>query len=204
MRCILILLISLFLLFGINLSAKNSVSQSLEIRSKYLDKEIPATKQIETIVLGSGCFWGAEKRYESIPGVIDAMSGYADGNGIEPIYQAITKEQHRFNPNNFAEVVKVTFNPTVVSLEDILKNFFEGHDPTQQNRQGNDLGTQYRSTILIQSPKQQKIAEEIKSLYQPLLSSAGYGGIKTVIKTLTAFYPAENYHQDYLAKNPNG
>ena len=98
-----------------------------------------ATIHSEKIVLGSGCFWGAEKGYEALPGVIDAVSGYADGNGIRPTYREITKLKNKFNVNNHAEVVEVTYNKNIISTEKLLMHFFESHDPTQINRQGNDL-----------------------------------------------------------------
>ena len=107
-----------------------------------------ATIHSEKIVLGSGCFWGAEKGYESLPGVIDAVSGYADGKGVKASYREITKLKNKFNDNNHAEVVEVTYNKNLISTEALLMHFFESHDPTQVNRQGNDVGTQYRSTIL--------------------------------------------------------
>ena len=179
-------------------------SSSIETPKKVMSEELSATKHLDSIVLGAGCFWGAEKRYATIPGVVDAESGYADGKGIKPEYKEIIKSKYRMDPNNYAEVVKVTFNKNQVSLETILKNYFEGHDPTQLNRQGNDIGTQYRSTILTNSPQQQDIAERIKAEYQVLLSQAGYGDITTVIKPLEQFHSAEEYHQDYLVKNPNG
>ncbi|MDP4983433.1 peptide-methionine (S)-S-oxide reductase MsrA [Pseudoalteromonas tunicata] len=162
-----------------------------------------ATAHIEKVVLGAGCFWGAEKRYQNIPGVIDAVSGYADGN-VAANYRTITQAKYKNDPNNHAEVVEVTFNSNEISLTKILESFFEGHDPTQLNRQGNDIGTQYRSTILTTSPQQLSIAQAVKTRYQTLLSQAGYGEIKTNIKPLETFFPAENYHQDYLVKNPNG
>lgn len=158
----------------------------------------------DSIILGSGCFWGAEKRYQAIDGVLEAISGYADGKGIEPTYREITKAENRLNPNNFAEVVKVVYDPNKVSLTYLLKNFFEGHDPTQGNRQGNDIGTQYRSTILYQNVGEKHLAQSVAKDYQQRLSAAGYGKITTKIAPLTQFYPAEEYHQDYLAKNPNG
>lgn len=163
-----------------------------------------ATQQLETIVLGAGCFWGVEKRYQALPGVIDAVSGYADGRGVQPNYRAITAEKQRFNPDNFAEVVQVTFNPAVISNQQILQFYFEQHDPTQKNRQGNDVGTQYRSIVLFTSVSQQQTALQVRDQYQQLLKAAGYGDIVTDIKALTKFYPAEDYHQDYLAKNPAG
>lgn len=165
---------------------------------------LEATVQLESIVLGSGCFWGPEKMYEGLPGVIDAVSGYADGRGFEPTYRAITHPRNRNNPDNYAEVVKVTFNPAVISLTSLLHRYFESHDPTQLNRQGNDRGTQYRSTILTNSNDQYETAMALLNTYQPLLTAAGYGAIVTKVKPLDTFYMAEEYHQDYLAKNPNG
>ena len=167
-------------------------------------EEIQATKHLESIVLGSGCFWGEEKRYEAILGVVDAVSGYADGRGVPPNYREITKAKNRFNPNNHAEVVLVVFNRNVVSAEDILEHYFEGHDPTQVNRQGNDIGTQYRSVILTTNDQQNLIAHRLLKDFQGLMSVRGYGKIVTKIKPLEKFYYAEEYHQDYLVKNPNG
>ena len=106
-----------------------------------------ATGHIETIVLGSGCFWGAEKRYEALDGVLDAVSGYADGHGFKATYKNITRSSRRFDKNNYAEVVKVTYNSNELTTQSLLKHYFENHDPTQLNRQGNDVGTQYRSTF---------------------------------------------------------
>lgn len=177
---------------------------ALNLQADEPSAPVKATRHTQTIVLGSGCFWGAEKGYEALPGVIDAVSGYADGRGLEPSYKAITRPEHRMDPNNFAEVVKVTYDTGKISTEALLKHFFEHHDPTQANRQGNDIGTQYRSTILTSNDEQADIARRLQAQYQTLLSEAGYGEIKTVIKPLDQFHPAETYHQDYLAKNPNG
>ena len=163
-----------------------------------------ATIHSEKIVLGSGCFWGAEKGYESLPGVIDAVSGYADGNGVKASYREITKLKNKFNDNNHAEVVEVTYNKNLISTEALLMHFFESHDPTQVNRQGNDVGTQYRSTILYSTDEQKKVIDEVLHTFQGLLSAAGYGPIATSVKPLQKFYRAETYHQDYIAKNPNG
>ena len=163
-----------------------------------------ATIHSEKIVLGSGCFWGAEKGYEALPGVIDAVSGYADGNGIRPTYREITKLKNKFNVNNHAEVVEVTYNKNIISTEKLLMHFFESHDPTQINRQGNDIGTQYRSIILYSNEEQKRIIESVVQTFQTLLSNAGYGVIATSVKPIKKFYMAENYHQDYIAKNPNG
>ena len=166
--------------------------------------DVQATMHLETIVLGSGCFWGAEKRYEALNGVIDAESGYADGKGFKASYRNITKQSRRFDENNYAEVVKVTYNSNIISSDTLLKNYFESHDPTQKNRQGNDIGTQYRSIILTTTAEQAKLAAQLRAQYQTKLTAAGFGEIKTIIKPLTEFFAAEDYHQDYLVKNPNG
>jgi len=163
-----------------------------------------STSHLEKIVLGSGCFWGAEKGYEALPGVVDAVSGYADGYGIRPSYREITKYINKFNPNNHAEVVEVTYNKNIITTEELLQHYFESHDPTLVNQQGNDIGTQYRSIVLYTNKQQQRIVENLISEYQKLLSNSGYGQVATVVKSLDEFYRAENYHQDYIAKNPNG
>ena len=163
-----------------------------------------STSHLEKIVLGSGCFWGAEKGYEALPGVVDAVSGYADGYGVRPSYREITKFINKFNPNNHAEVVEVTYNKNIISTKDLLEHYFESHDPTQLNQQGNDIGTQYRSIILYTNKEQQRTAEKLIFEYQQLLTKSGYGQIATVIKSLDEFFRAETYHQDYIAKNPNG
>ena len=163
-----------------------------------------ATVHSEKIVLGSGCFWGAEKGYESLPGVIDAVSGYADGEGVRPTYREITKLKNKFNNNNHAEVVEVTYNKNVISTEELLMHYFESHDPTQINRQGNDIGTQYRSIILYSTEEQKNAIDKVLQTFQELLSAAGYGPIATSVKPIRKFYKAEKYHQDYIAKNPNG
>ena len=177
---------------------------SFLVSSLYAEEDIKATNHLDSIVLGSGCFWGAEKGYESLLGVEEAISGYSDGRGVRPVYREIIKFKNKFNPNNHAEVVKVIFNKNLISTEQIIKKYFESHDPTQLNRQGNDIGTQYRSIILVRNDEQKQIAENLLSEFQSLLSLEGYGEIKTEIKTLEKFYEAEEYHQDYLVKNPNG
>ena len=162
------------------------------------------TNHIQIIYLGSGCFWGAEKGYEALDGVINAESGYANGYGVKPNYRTITQLKNKYNENNFAEVVKVTFNNNAISLEKILKHFLENHDPTQHNRQGNDIGTQYRSTILFSNDVQKNLAKKLINQYQELLTANGYGKIRTKLEALDNFYLAEEYHQDYLKTNPNG
>ena len=170
----------------------------------FASEQINSTNHTQSIVLGSGCFWGAEKGYESLPGVIEAISGYADGRGVRPVYQEIIQLKNKFNPNNHAEVVKVVFNSQLISLETLLEHYFESHDPTQLNRQGNDIGTQYRSIILYENDNQKEVAENVMNTFQVLLKGNGYGDIKTSIKKIDTFFPAEKYHQDYLVKNPNG
>ena len=169
----------------------------------YADND-QSTNHIEKIVLGSGCFWGAEKGYEALEGVIDAVSGYADGEGVRPNYREITKFTNKFNPNNHAEVVEVTFNKNLISIEDLMIHYLESHDPTQFNRQGNDIGTQYRSIVLFSNNNQKQKILELIAEYQILLNEEGYGEIRTVVKPLKKFFKAENYHQDYIKKNPNG
>jgi peptide methionine sulfoxide reductase msrA/msrB len=169
----------------------------------YADND-QSTNHIEKIVLGSGCFWGAEKGYEALEGVIDAVSGYSDGEGVRPNYREITKFTNRFNPNNHAEVVEVTFNKNLISIEDLMIHYLESHYPTQFNRQGNDIGTQYRSIVLFSNNSQKQKILELIAEYQILLNEEGYGQIRTAVKPLKKFFKAENYHQDYIKKNPNG
>lgn len=192
-------ILSAFAIVGL-LSAMSAISSDEIIKPTDLD----ATMHVEKIVLGSGCFWGAEKRYEALNGVLDAESGYADGQGFKPTYRNITKLSRRFDEDNYAEVVQVTFNSNIISARELLQNYYESHDPTQKNRQGNDVGTQYRSIILTTTDQQASIAKAVTSEYQQLLSKADYGKIVTQIKPLERFYSAEEYHQNYLEKNPNG
>ena len=163
-----------------------------------------ATVHSEKLILSSGCFWGAEKGYEALPGVIDAVSGYADGAGIKPTYREITKLKNKYNANNHAEVVEVTYNKSILSTENLLIHYLESHDPTQLNRQGNDIGTQYRSIILYTNEEQRLVAMNTISAYQTLLTDAGYSKIATEVRPIQEFYKAEKYHQDYIKKNPNG
>jgi len=176
----------------------------LLIASLIVNAEENHTSHLEKIVLGSGCFWGAEKGYEGLQGVEDAVSGYADGYDIKPTYKEIIKIKNRFKKNNFAEVVEVTFNKEVITLRALLEHFYESHDPTQLNKQGNDIGTQYRSTILYTNLAQKEVIEEVTDEFQELLYQNGYGQIQTLIKPLNNFHKAEEYHQNYIKKNPNG
>ncbi|NHC05582.1 peptide-methionine (S)-S-oxide reductase MsrA [Azonexus fungiphilus] len=165
----------------------------------------PAT---ESIVLGMGCFWGAEKRMAELPGVVDVESGYANGeisgsyNAVLALEKAIRAGQSR--KRNHAEVVRVRFDPARTSLEKVLARFWESHDPTQGDRQGNDVGSNYRSAIYTTSEAQQAVALKTRDVYQKALSAAGRGRITTEIAPLKAYFRAEDYHQDYLVKNPDG
>lgn len=166
--------------------------------------QMPATNHQEVIFFGSGCFWGAEKLYQHTQGVTATEVGYGDGKSVHPDYQTISSWQNKHNPNNYAETVKVTFNDNIISPEKLIKIYFEHHDPTQLNRQGNDVGTQYRSIIMTTTPEQLTLAKTLRDAYQARLTAAGYGKIVTVIKPFTNFVHAEAYHQDYLVKHPNG
>ena len=148
----------------------------------------------DKIVFGAGCFWSVEKKFAELPGVINVESGYADGIGLEPRYSEITKFKNKFNPDNFAEVVEVTYDRNSISLTDLIKFFFELHDPTQKNRQGNDIGTQYRSLILFNDQSDEMLSIELKDEYQKLLSKEGYGDIVTNIKKLKKFYQIGRAH----------
>lgn len=162
---------------------------------------------IVEIVFAAGCFWGVEKHFESIPGVIKAESGYTGGNYKSPSYDDVLKYR-KVKKNskiiNHTEAVRVSFDNTKVTSQVLIKSFWELHNPTQLNRQGNDVGNNYRSAIFWTNPNQENIAKSTKSRYQDILLKAGYTKIVTEIKALDIFYPAEIYHQDYLAKNPNG
>jgi peptide-methionine (S)-S-oxide reductase len=154
---------------------------------------------MQQVVVGLGCFWGAERRFWEIEGVYTTAVGYAGGTTIDPTYQEVCS-----GDTGHAEVVLVVFDPGVISFEEILRVFWESHDPTQGMRQGNDIGTQYRSTIYTSDDGQQIVACRSRDAYQERLRSAGLGDITTEIAPLDAFYYAEDYHQQYLAKNPNG
>lgn len=163
---------------------------------------------VDTIVLGMGCFWGAEKRMGELPGVINVESGYANGE-VEGAYEAIlaherARRRGASEKRNHAEVVKVRFDPARVSLEQVLAKFWESHDPTQGDRQGNDVGSNYRSAIYTNSPEQAAVAERTRARYQAALTQAGRGAITTEIAPLSAYFRAEEEHQDYLRKNPRG
>ena len=158
----------------------------------------PFPAGIETAVFGLGCFWGAERKYWQTPGVFSTAVGYAAGSTPNPTYREVCTGMTGHN-----EVVLVAFNPTAVSYDHLLRIFWESHNPTQGMRQGNDVGTQYRSGIYV-TESQHAHAVRSRDLYQAVLDHAGYGRITTEILPTPPFYYAEEYHQQYLAKNPGG
>jgi peptide-methionine (S)-S-oxide reductase len=159
----------------------------------------PWPEGFETAVFGLGCFWGAERKFWETNGVYSTSVGYAGGFTPNATY-----EETCSGLTGHAEVVQVVFDPSVVSFDQLLKVFWENHDPTQGMRQGNDMGSQYRSAIYYTSEAQRAAIESSLAMYQQRLSAAGFGEITTEIKPLGEFYYAESYHQQYLAKNPNG
>jgi len=159
----------------------------------------PFPAGMELALFGMGCFWGAERKFWQVPGVYSTAVGYAAGFTPNPTYQEVCTGMTGHN-----EVVRVVFDPQQVSYAELLKIFWENHDPTQGMRQGNDVGTQYRSGIYVYSPQQRALAEQSRDVYQQVLSAAGYGPITTEILDAPEFYYAEAYHQQYLAKNPGG
>jgi peptide-methionine (S)-S-oxide reductase len=159
----------------------------------------PFGEGIQTAVFGLGCFWGAEKDFWQLPGVVSTAAGYAGGFTPNPTYEEVCS-----GGTGHAEVVLVAFDPSRISNEELLRTFWEHHDPTQGMRQGNDVGTQYRSVILVPDEAQRAIAEASRDGYQAELTKAGYGQITTTIEPLGEFYYAEDYHQQYLEKNPFG
>jgi peptide-methionine (S)-S-oxide reductase len=162
-----------------------------------LTLEVP--EGMEVAIFGMGCFWGVERKFWQQPGVWLTMVGYGAGHTPNPTYQEVCTGQTGQN-----EVVRVVYDPAVTSYDALLKVFWEGHDPTQGMRQGNDVGTQYRSGIYWTTDAQRTAAEASREAYAPRLRAAGYGPITTEILPAGPFYMAEDYHQQYLAKNPGG
>jgi peptide-methionine (S)-S-oxide reductase len=159
----------------------------------------PFPAGLREAVFGMGCFWGAERLFWKTPGVYSTAVGYAGGYTPNATYEEVCS-----GSTGHTEVVKVIYDPEKIDYEDLLKLFWESHDPTQGMRQGNDIGTQYRSAIYVFDDEQRRAAEESKQQYQALLSAAGRGQITTEILDAPTFYYAEDYHQQYLAKNPDG
>lgn len=161
--------------------------------------EAPFPDGIELAMLGLGCFWGAEKLFWKVPGVVSTQVGYAAGHTRNPMYREVCGGM-----TGHAEVVRVVFDPKKVSYDQLLAAFWENHDPTQGMRQGGDVGTQYRSGIYAYDAAQRASAEASRAAYQEVLRAAGYGAITTEIRDAPAFFYAEDYHQQYLHKNPDG
>ncbi len=159
----------------------------------------PFPEGLEQAVFAMGCFWGAERKFWQTPGVYSTAVGYAGGQTKNPTYEEVCT-----GFTNHAEAVLVVFDPKVVSYEELLGVFWEGHDPTQGMRQGNDQGTQYRSAIYAYGERQHEAALESRDRFQEALGRSGFGRITTEIRPAPEFYYAEDYHQQYLGKNPNG
>jgi peptide-methionine (S)-S-oxide reductase len=159
----------------------------------------PFPEGFEQVVVGMGCFWGAERLFWQAPGMHTTAVGYAGGHTPNPTYEEVCSGR-----TGHAEVVLAVFDPDTTSYEEMLRIFWEGHDPTQGMRQGNDVGTQYRSCLYWATEEQRLVAEASRERFQAELARAGYGSITTEIAPAGAFYYAEPYHQQYLARNPNG
>jgi peptide-methionine (S)-S-oxide reductase len=178
-------------------SAPLTVAQTHFMNGRRIVAPFPA--ELSEAVFGLGCFWGAERLFWQVPGVYSTAVGYAGGYTPNPTYEEVCS-----GLTGHAEVVRVIYDPTVISYEALLRVFWESHDPTQGMRQGNDAGTQYRSAIYVLNEKQREEAEDSKRIYQTRLEAAGKGAITTEILDAPMFYYAEDYHQQYLAKNPGG
>ena len=174
----------------------SSVPLSHEVLGTPLSEEFPGK---ERLLVGMGCFWGAERRFWQVPGVFSTAVGYAGGHTKNPTYQEVCTGTTGHN-----EVVQVIFDPNRVSLETLLVLFWESHNPTEGMRQGNDIGTQYRSGIYVYNASQMRLAEASRVAYQRALTEQGFGKITTEILDAPVFYLAEVYHQQYLAKHPDG
>jgi peptide-methionine (S)-S-oxide reductase len=159
----------------------------------------PYPEGTEIAEFALGCFWGAERRFWELPGVVTTAVGYEGGPTPNPTYEEVCTGR-----TGHAETVRVVFDPSRLSYPQLLKVFWEAHDPTQGMRQGNDVGTQYRSIVFTRSEEQRRTAEASRASYQEALRRAGYGDITTEIRPAAEFYFAEEYHQQYLARNPNG
>jgi peptide-methionine (S)-S-oxide reductase len=178
-------------------SARMPVADKHLVTGAPMKPPFPAGSGVAMFAMG--CFWGAERKFWQTPGVISTQVGYAGGHTPNPTYQEVCS-----GLTGHAEVVRVIFDPAKVSYPDLLKVFWENHDPTQGMRQGNDAGTQYRSAIYPFDPAQRRAAETSREAYQQVLSAAGHGQITTDIVDAPELYYAEDYHQQYLAKNPGG
>ena len=184
-------------------SALPGRAQSMAVPEKHFVNghplKAPFPAGLQQAVFGMGCFWGAERLFWKLPGVYSTAVGYAGGQTRNPSYEEVCS-----GFTNHTEAVLVVFDPKKISYDDLLKTFWEGHDPTQGMRQGNDAGTQYRSAIYTYGPEQLKAAQASKEAFQKGLQKAGFGTITTEIREAPEFFYAEDYHQQYLGKNPNG
>ncbi|MBT8208689.1 MAG: peptide-methionine (S)-S-oxide reductase MsrA [Acidimicrobiia bacterium] len=178
-------------------------SQAIEVPSTHYVNgnsiKPPFPEGAESVIVGLGCFWGAERIFWKLPGVITTAVGYAGGFTPNPSYEEVCSGR-----TGHTEAVLVVFDPEIITFDEVLKAFWEGHDPTQGMRQGNDVGSQYRSAIYWTSEDQRKAVEASKAAYERELLANGYSGITTELAPAGDFYYAEGYHQQYLAKNPNG
>jgi peptide-methionine (S)-S-oxide reductase len=178
-------------------------SQPMEVPARHFVKDAPLKppfpQGLEVATFAMGCFWGAERIFWQAPGVYTTAVGYAGGSTPNPTYEEVCSGM-----TGHTEAVMVVFDPKQTSYGEMLRLFWENHDPTQGMRQGNDVGTQYRSAIHVHSPEQRRLAEASSDAYQRMLKAGGYGAIATEIKDAPPFYYAEDYHQQYLAKNPGG
>ncbi len=174
-----------------------AVPEAHFVNGARLQPPYPDGSELATFALG--CFWGAEKLFWQVPGVIVTAVGYAGGFTPNPTYEEVCSGR-----TGHAESVRVVFDPRIVSYGELLRRYWENHDPTQGNRQGNDMGTQYRSAVFTHSDGQLREAEASRDAFARELAAAGYGPITTEIRDAPAFYFAEGYHQQYLAKNPDG
>jgi peptide-methionine (S)-S-oxide reductase len=177
--------------------AKMAVADRHAVNGTPLEGPFPAG--LEQAIFGLGCFWGAERKFWQQKGVYTTAAGYAGGFTKNPTYEQVCSGR-----TGHTEVVLVVFDPTQVTYEDLLKTFWESHDPTQGMRQGNDIGTQYRSAIYVSSDEQRAAAEASRDRYEAALKARGFRPVTTEIKDAPPFFYAEDYHQQYLAKNPNG
>lgn len=167
------------------------------VKNISINENIP--ENLEEIVFGAGCFWGVERKFWNLSGVYVTSVGYSGGNTDNPTYEDVC-----YKDTGHVEVVKIYYDPVVIDLNELLKIFWECHDPTQGMRQGNDIGTQYRSAIFCSNEDDIKKANDSKKKYQNVLSKNKYSDITTEISLIKNYYLAEEYHQQYLAKNPNG
>jgi peptide methionine sulfoxide reductase msrA/msrB len=202
MKVIIVATLSLIMIMASFMMEKTVISSPLESHPN-------TSSKTDYIVLGMGCFWGAEKRMSEIAGVVDVESGYAGGDSSGVGYQQILNHEKALRAGkatgrNHAEVIKVTFDPEKVTLETVLAKFWENHNPTQGDRQGNDIGSNYRSAIYYHEAAQKELALATQKVYQQALNAAGFGPITTEILPLRNYITAEEYHQNYLKKNPNG